>query len=58
MMKLQYRHLEFGLCTNDAMQTPYWTIRLVNWKGWQRHAGNNREQDLHGLSVYFSLLLN
>jgi hypothetical protein len=56
MIKLQYKHLEFGLFANNTMKTPYWSIRLVDRKGWQRHTGENQEQHLSGLSLLDCIL--
>lgn len=36
-MKMQFKHLEFSLKTNENLPKSYWTVSLRDRKGWQHH---------------------
>jgi hypothetical protein len=46
--KLQYKHFIFDLQSDNGFKIPYWLVRLVDRKGWQKHANDGREGLLQG----------
>lgn len=45
---MQFKHFVFGCKTSDGFGIPFWLVKLVNRKGWQRHVNDNREGPLEG----------